>query len=89
MFYIYNFSSNKKIIKLGLKTPKFPLFTPGTGAKMNDALTQSFEPFKNIMKDNNLPKGIIFFDDNQNLIAKFELQIKLTKKTVTAVFKIY
>uniref|UniRef100_H2YZV8 ETS domain-containing protein n=1 Tax=Ciona savignyi TaxID=51511 RepID=H2YZV8_CIOSA len=38
------------------KTPNFPLITPGTGAKMNDAITESFSSFKNIMDANNMSK---------------------------------
>uniref|UniRef100_H2YZV9 ETS domain-containing protein n=1 Tax=Ciona savignyi TaxID=51511 RepID=H2YZV9_CIOSA len=33
-----------------------PLITPGTGAKMNDAITESFSSFKNIMDANNMSK---------------------------------
>nr|CAB3243922.1 ets/pointed2 [Phallusia mammillata] len=36
------------------KTPLFPLITPGTGAKMNDAISQSFSSFKKIMESNNM-----------------------------------
>ncbi|XP_078490204.1 transcription factor protein [Ciona intestinalis] len=38
------------------KTPLFPLITPGTGAKMNDAIIQSFSSFRNIMEANSMSK---------------------------------
>ncbi|XP_039247623.2 protein C-ets-1-like [Styela clava] len=38
------------------KTPLFPLVTPGTGAKINDAIKDTFENFKTIIKAKNMPK---------------------------------
>ncbi|CAK8678101.1 unnamed protein product [Clavelina lepadiformis] len=39
-----------------LKTPVLPLFTPGTGAKMNDAISQSFQSFGKIMEATHMTK---------------------------------
>ena len=39
------------------KTPYFPLITPGTGAKMNDAICQSFASFNAVMTENNMSKS--------------------------------
>ena len=41
----------------GPRTPSFPLFTPGTGAKMNDAICQSYSAFNDVMKSHNMSKG--------------------------------
>lgn len=39
------------------KTPYFPLITPGTGAKMNDAICRSFATFNDVIAANNMPKN--------------------------------
>lgn len=38
------------------KTPLFPLVTPGTGAKINDAIKETFENFKAIIRTKNMPR---------------------------------